>query len=353
MGILITILALGFVIFIHELGHMLVAKFFGVGVHEFSIGMGPAVLKKKLKETLYALRVLPFGGFVKLAGLDDSEETPSPDDQNFLKKPIYQRFCVLAAGSSMNILLGFCVILCLFAFWGKPVLSPTINGVVPNSPAFQAGLLKGDKLLAINNLKINDMRTDVIKRINQSEGVSVKLDIEREGQLLSLHVIPTVESGTEKPAVIGILLQSDLQRGSLFQVVGWSLDKTSDYIGMVFTSIHMLVTAKASVQDMAGPIGIVQYASFELNRSLVSFLNIIALISISLGVINLFPFPVLDGGHILFLLIEWVTKKPVSKPITEKVTQIGALALMLLMGFIVFNDINTWASRKSLLESFR
>ena len=353
MGFLITIVALSIVIFLHELGHMLSAKKFGISVYEFSIGMGPKIVSKLFGGTLYALRLLPFGGFVKVAGLNDEDDAPAPDAVSFYTRPLWQRCVVIAAGSIMNLISGFLIFLFIFLVWGTRSLTPVIDSVVANSPAAQAGLQSGDKALKLNNLEIKDVMNDLIKPISLHRGQeSMDLLIEREGQEKHLTVIPRYDE-KKKISMIGMILKSQRQHETLISAPGLALNATWIYTKMVFTSLKMLFTGAASLKDLSGPVGIVQFASFELQKGLDSFFHVIAMISISLGIINLMPIPVLDGGHLLFLFIEGIRGKAMGKKVETIISNVCAALLIALMVFVVVNDVFHWKSREKLLHTLQ
>ncbi|MFT5170664.1 MAG: regulator of sigma E protease [Candidatus Marinamargulisbacteria bacterium] len=352
MGILITLLALGMVIFIHELGHMYVAKKVGVGVIEFSIGMGPRVFSKKWGETLYCFRVFPLGGFVKLAGLDDTtdEDESFPEEKHFQTKSVWKRSAIIVAGSVMNLVLGFLIFVTIYSLIGVPTVTPTIQKVLEGSPAANAGLISGDRILSVNNLTVEDTQKDMITTINDNLGKSLAFKYERSGQNFDVSIVPTAGEG-KKVGLIGVVLVSETVRFGPIKAVGLSFQATGKYMGMVFKSLKMLVTGEASLKEMAGPIGIVQFASFELDRGFLNFLEIISMISISLGVINMFPFPVLDGGHLMFLMLEFFRKKPMNKKWEIIINNVGAACLIMVMILIVFNDIGLWKDRVVFLKT--
>jgi regulator of sigma E protease len=354
MTFLITIIALGIVIFAHELGHMLVAKKAGVGVLEFSVGMGPKIYGKKVGETLYCLRAFPFGGFVKLAGLDDDDDgaEPIPAELDFYEKSIISRTAIIVAGCVTNIILGFLIYILIFLLSGNPIISNIVEQVMPETPAYKVGLLAGDKILAIDGHKVINAEIDITKRIRQSANKTLVIEYERAAQTFSVNITPE-QAKNAKHVMIGVLLkQAGVNRNPILAVKNGAKE-TVNSIKMVFTSLSMLFTGKVSLKHMAGPIGIVQIAAFSLKKGLAGFLNIMALISVSLGVINLFPFPVLDGGHILFLALEAIRKKRLGKKTETIITNMGAAVLISLMLIIIVNDVVFWKERLLFLKSLK
>lgn len=348
MSFFITIFALGFVIFIHELGHMWSAKRFGIGVYEFSIGMGPKLFSKKIKETEYSLRAFPFGGFVKLAGLDEDEDESVDESLNFKLKPLWQRSIVIAAGSIMNLVLGFLIYTVVFSIHGIPESTVTVSTIVDGSPAQEAGLLSGDEILSINGQYLDGKGANLVKLVSQSKGERLSVQILRGEHTHTLDITPEA-SGTGY--LIGVALDVEYQRLNPISALGKGVLVTSQQIGLVFKSLGMLFSGSASLKQLTGPIGIVQFASFQFGESISQFFNVMAMISISLGVINLFPFPVLDGGHLVFLGLEAIRRKPVSQKVEILISNIGAAVLITMMVLVVFNDIRFWQFRSDFFKS--
>ena len=350
MGFLITILSLGFVIFIHELGHLWAAKRAGVGVLEFSIGMGPRLWGRKVGETEYSLRIFPFGGFVKLAGMDESD-TEVPDYLNYNKKSIPARLLTISAGSLMNILLGFVIFLVMYIGLGVPEQTSVVSGVVPGSPAARAGLSTGDKIVRFESKPVDGGRvSDMVRVIHQSAGKSLHFEFMREGKLNSVLIAPEILKAESKEALIGIIFKQEVKQYGVFQGFLLSIEATASRIWGVFHSISYLIHGKAGLKEMSGPIGIVQFAAFGLHQGVVYFLNIMAMISISLGVFNLFPFPVLDGGHMVFLILEALFGKPINKKWEARVNTAGIIILVSVMVIILVNDVVHWQDRMSLFK---
>ena len=346
MSFILTLLALGFVIFIHELGHLLAAKKAKVGVSEFAVGMGPKVVSFNIGETMYSIRALPFGGFIKAKGLDDMEDCPIEED--FREKSVWSRASILAAGSFMNLLLGFVIFVCIAWIAGEQKLTSQVNQMVPEYPAQQSGILVGDFITHINNYPISDVQQDLIQVIQSSKGADLAFTFLRNGR--SQTVTMAAQLSDQGKYVIGVSFQSDHKKVGFFKAVSSGLDRTFFTIGQSFQGLAMLLSGSANVKELAGPVGIIQIASSQIQHSLVAFFGLIAFISISLGVINLFPFPVLDGGHLMFLFIEAVRGKPLNKNAETLINNTAATILFGLMIFIVFNDIMSWSDRVNLIR---
>ncbi len=342
MSVLVTLFALSIVIFIHECGHLFFAKWGKIGVFEFSVGMGPKLFGYRYKDTDYNFRLFPFGGFVRLAGLDESNQEVATENL-FQNRPMFWRFSTLFAGSFMNVLLGFFVFFLISFFVGVPNMLPSINSVLNDSPAMEAGLQKGDVLISIDKRFIGDVYNDFIKKIHNASH-EVDLVFERSGVRNNVQIRPFYD---EKYDVyrIGVQLDSESHQLRFFSALGQSFKMTMSAIRMVFYSFSMLLSGEASMKDLSGPIGIVQVATFQLSQNIIHFFSIIAFISITLGIINLFPIPVLDGGHIMFLFYEMLFKKPVPKKVWIVLNNFFALCLIVLMIVVVVNDIRFWGDR--------
>jgi regulator of sigma E protease len=349
MIFLITLLALSVVIFVHELGHLLAAKKSGIAAPEFSIGMGPLLYKKKWGETDYCLRLFPIGGFVKLGGLDESIDS-IPDSQNYYHKSFGARFLTIVAGSLMNIFLGWILYTAVFIGLGKPVPDPSIASVLKNSPAAAVGLMPGDRLISIEGDTIVNPATDFGARIKADPDHTFTVVIERNGDKKTVLVKPVLVKGA---AQIGITFGQKIQPLSVLESISEALFETFRQVKGVFVSLDMLFTGKAGLKDLAGPVGILQFASVGLEKGFLSFLSVIAMISISLGVANLLPIPVLDGGHVVFLCIEKIIGKRLPQKVEVILTNIGAALLIALMVFIVGSDVMQWEARTSILKGFK
>lgn len=346
-GVLVSLLSLGVVILVHELGHMLSARRAGIGVIEFSIGMGPRAWSVKRGETRYSVRWLPFGGFVKLAGMDDEEENAAafPESRYYQKSSIWARLMTIAAGSVVNITFGFVLFFLMFFLIGSPVIDSKINSVLPGSPAEKAGLQMGDQLMMVNNIPVKNAETDIIKRIHSSGGKPVTLHVKRNSSDLNMTITPVHPASDASIYIIGVTMGQVMQRNDFVTAIRSTVNETIFSIKIVFTSFYMLVTHEANIKDLLGPVGIIQLTSSSVDKGFYVFIRLLGLISINLGVVNLLPIPVLDGGHIMFLALEAIRRKPFNKHIESAINNVGAAFLIALMLFIVFNDLANWKSR--------
>lgn len=350
MGIIISLIALGIVIFVHEMGHLIAAKKSGVGVHEFAIGMGPRLFGKQIGETTYSIRALPFGGFVKLAGLDSEPDVEIPESLKFQNKPMPNRMITIAAGSIFNILFGFLLFLGIFSLIGVPQMTNTVNRVMADSPAAKVGIQSGDKIVSINSVKVANPQKDIIGTIQKHKGVAVTLVIKRDDQTVTKIITPQANPQQPNHGMIGVVLGQSNHRYSPLGALEKGIETTWTSMKMSLVGFKQLFTGAAKLKDMAGPIGIIQIASFEFHDNIVGFFYFMATISIGLGVINLLPIPVLDGGHFMFLILESIRGKRLSEKTEGIITNVAVVLLISFMVIIVVNDLMQWPHRLNFLS---
>jgi regulator of sigma E protease len=339
------VVLLGVLIFIHEFGHFIVAKLLGVKVLKFSLGFPPAMIKRKWGETEYMLCWFPLGGYVKLLGEDpesDDEIPPEEQARAFTSKPLISRIAVIVAGPLSNFLLAV-VLLSAAYMAGWPVLVSQLGEIVEDSPAMQAGFKPDDLVTAIDGKQIwrwDDMRTTIEK----SAGKPLTLSVERDGKSLDLKVTPTLSDQKdplgETAGRIGVKPSGkSVQLGPLASIAegarfSWYLTK------LVVITLVKLVKAEISPKALSGPITILQASGETFRAGIFSFLFLMSYISINLAIINLLPIPILDGGHIMFFLIEAVIRKPVTGKIREVAVQLGLLFIVFLMVLVLYNDFS-------------
>ena len=328
MTIIYAILIFCMLIFVHELGHFMVAKACGVKVNEFAIGMGPAIFKKQKGETLYALRIFPIGGYCAMEGEDEDSEDP----RAFNRKPAWQRALVLAAGSFMNLLT--CVVLLIIIAFFMGQATTVIDQVEKGSPAETAGIMAGDRITDIdgNNIKEWD---DITGTIGDNKGEAITITVDRDGNEMTFKTKPEYDK-EQKRSLIGITPALKRNVGTAF-IDG--IKNTGSMTVMMYDVLRQLFTGEASVKDLSGPVGIV-YAVNETAKSGVMYVvYLAALLSLNLAIINMLPLPALDGGRLLFLLIRKITGKRVSDQMEGRIHFIGIMLLMLLMVYVTFNDV--------------
>ncbi len=328
MTILISIIVLSVLVMFHEFGHFIVAKLSGARVNEFSIGFGPRLFKKKYGETEYSFRALLFGGYVALEGEDEK----SNDPRAIVNKPWPVRLAVFAAGPLMNILLAFLLLFIVFFNIGSPI--PQVKSVMEGYPAEKAGILPGDKIVMVNNTKINTWE-ELEKAISSSKGEVLTIEIQRGNQFLQKQVKPVFDKDVSK-VMIGIVPEYER---SIFVAFKIAINQTIYFSKLIILSLVMLLTGKASVNDIMGPVGIVQTVGTIAKTGVINLLAFSALISVNLGLLNLLPLPALDGGRILFVLAEAIRGKPLPPEKEGYIHYLGFLLLIALMIFATYRDI--------------
>jgi regulator of sigma E protease len=344
--ILATAIVLGILVFVHELGHFILAKRLGVGILKFSLGFGPKLIGKKIGETEYQIAVFPLGGFVKPLGEDPQEEIKEEDRHRSLwAQPVWKRALIIGAGPFFNFFLAV-VIFSSINLFGIPYYPSKIGDVSPGLPAEEAGLKKGDVILSADGEEVAKW-DDLSQIIRNSKGRDLLLKVKRDGEIFEIRVTPKPSTqknlfGEEIPVfVVGITPFDEIlvQKVGPFQAIGKGLSQTWFGIELTVVSIVKLIERVIPAKTIGGPILIAQMAGEQAKRGLLSLALFMAILSINLGVINLFPIPVLDGGHFLFLGLEAILRKPLSIKKMEIAQQIGLMFIILLMLFAFYNDL--------------
>lgn len=349
MGIISAILVFGILVFIHEFGHFIFAKLFGVKVLRFSIGFGPVLISKKMGETEYALSLIPLGGYVKMYGENPDEEDAviSDDDAGkaFSNKPVWHRFFIVLAGPLFNYLLAIIIFSFIFMS-GVEKLLPVIGEVKDGMPAAITGIQPGDKIIEIDGHKVNFWE-DIGNYIKSKAGEPVNVKIDRDGNIISLTLVPKKEKvknifGEDKyVGLIGIMPKGDYieVKYNLFESFVLGFKKTNEVTKLTLLGIVKIIQKVVPADNIGGPIMIFQMASETAKAGFSSLLAFMAVISINLAILNLLPIPVLDGGHLLFYIIEMIIRRPVSLKVRMVAQYIGLALLISLMFFAFYNDI--------------
>ena len=361
MSFIITLIAALFVfsavIAIHEFGHFAVAKLCGIQVNEFSIGMGPVLWKKHCKGTQYSLRALPVGGFVALEGEESPEsrqaesargeqetqqEAQQPDHPQgcpLNEAPVWQRALVMLAGAVMNFVLGFVVLVILLAADGEPITSKIVYAVDEGALCGQTGLQAGDEVIAVNGRRCF-VANDVIYELVRTEQYRADFTVLRDGQKVELKNVQ-FDTWTDDRGQVHMDLGFSVYgiRKTPLNVLREAGNSVLYYGRIVFTSLADLVRGRESINNLSGPVGIVSAIGQAARYGWQDLLELLALITINLGIFNLLPFPALDGGKVVFLLIEGITGHPVPEKLQGGLTVATFALLFGLMIFATFNDI--------------
>lgn len=337
--ILFALLFFGVIIMIHECGHFACAKLFKVKVNEFSLGMGPALFKKRKGDTLYAVRLFPIGGYVAMEGEDDASE----DDRAFNKKPVWQKMIIVVAGALMNLILGFILMVLLLTTSTDLIGTNTIKEFYPDAVSSQYGLQAGDRFVEIDGHHVWS-ELDLSFLMSRSQDGVFDFVVERNGEKVTLN---DVHFATEQQNGI-TLIQYDFiiigEQPGFLNIVKNAFTQSASIVRMVWLSVFDLVTGRYGMSELAGPVGTVDIiadvtAQAVSSGSLTNLLTIMAFITINVGVANLLPLPALDGGRFLFLAIEAVRRKPVNPKYEGYVHAAGLALLLLLMVVVTYNDI--------------
>jgi regulator of sigma E protease len=341
---------LGVLIFVHELGHFIVAKLAGVRVLKFSLGFGPKLIGKKIGDTEYLISMLPLGGYVKPLGESPDEEIAEADKPyslNFQSVP--KRFAILAAGSVFNLIFAFLVFSGIYMA-GMPMMTPRVGSVLEDSPALRAGLKVGDLVESVDGSPV-ELWDELSQLIEKSQGRTLVLHVRRGGQQVVVSVTP---QSTAAKNLLGESVQaykigitpSGGEEGQIVKrynplLALWKgLEDTGKWSRLTLLGMGVLIKSPIERRkDIGGPLLIGKLAGDFAQAGFLSFLLLMAMISVNLGVLNLLPVPILDGGHLFFLVIEAVKGSPVSVKMTEIAQQIGLVLLLSLMAFVFYNDI--------------
>lgn len=338
------ILILGIIILVHEFGHFIWAKKFGVYVHEFAIGMGPKIFGWKKGETDYSIRAIPIGGFCALAG-EDGEETDDkgkkiPKNRKLFAKPIWQRFLILFFGAGNNFILAFVFLLFVGLVGGSPVMDPVISGVTEDYPMSLAGIEAGDKILEVNGHKTKTI-DDVQLYITLNEvGSSIDLKIEnKDGKVTDYTIEPKkVEEDGNTGYYYGVEFKTTYEKG-LFAAIEYSFVKMGAILRQMVVVLGNLFTGGLSVNSLSGPVGIYSVVGEAKSYGFLTLMQLTALLSVNVGFLNLIPFPAFDGGRIFLLLIEKIKGKPIKAETENLINMIGFILIIILAIYITGNDI--------------
>ncbi len=339
------IFILGLIVLVHEFGHFIFSKIFGVYVYEFSIGMGPKILgtKKKKGKTAYNIRAFPIGGFVQLAGEDPEEEDPEVPKGAFLyNKPIWQRFIIMAAGVFNNFLLALFILLLVGIFHGSVDMRPLITNLDETLPMYQEGIREGDKFVSINGNKVSTIDDARVYLALENDGSATEIVVERDGKNYTFSVTPKeVEDPETKEMGLkyGITFERQYTHG-FGNAIKYAFVQFGSYFKQIILTFKYLFTGRLGLNNLSGPVGIYSVVGeVAKENALVNLCALTALLSVNVGFLNIMPFPAFDGGRILFLIIEKIKGKPVNPKVENTVNTVGFALLMLLVIVVTISDI--------------
>lgn len=336
LTILACIFVFGILVTVHEFGHFITAKLTGMKVEEFSIGFGPTIYQQQEGETLYSLRMLPLGGYNKIAGMDPDD--PDDPEHGFNSKPVSSRMLVILAGSLMNILLPVLIFFGLFLAFGMdvPENKPVLGQIIEGYPAEQSGLKEGDRILSINGKPVHEW-LDIRKNIADSGMQPIPFEIQRDTEKLTITVTPGVNPETGKP-FIGVVSSLKNVRLTPVQAAVASVSATKNIIKNMYASLYHMVTGKTKA-EFSGPVGVAKMAGEVAHKGFDRLMQFTAMLSLNLAIINLLPLPALDGGHFLILLIEAVTGHKLGKTAMQNIQKVGVAMILALTIFATFKDL--------------
>ena len=356
-AIICFLLVIGPLIFIHEMGHYLVGRWFGVKAETFSIGFGKEVLGwTDRRGTRWKVAALPLGGYVRFAGDMNPASQPSPEwlalpaeerRQTFQAKPVWQRFLIVFAGPATNFLFAFLVIAGVLMTYGEPVTPPVISQVMPNSAAAVAGLKAGDRIVSLDGEKMRRFE-DVGFYTALHPDMDMRIDLIRAGQPLTLTAHTRAETQSDQfgnKARIGRLgirpTEGAMEAVPLIEVPGRSAKLVVESVRTTLTAVGQIIGGERSAKELSGPVGMAKVAGEQATLGWFAVVLLMVGISINLGFINLLPIPMLDGGHLLFYIVEAVRRKPVEPQVQEWAFRSGLALLLCLMLFVTFNDLGS------------
>ena len=341
INILLFVLILGIIVFVHEFGHFILAKWNGVYVYEFALGMGPKLCGFKKGETEYNLRAIPIGGFCQLAGedLDTDDDKKIPKEKRLQNKKAWQRFLIMLFGPMNNFILAVLLIFLIALIWGGATMDPVIYEVEKNSACEKAGLKANDKVISINNQRIDTSDDISLYLAVASPKKTSKIVVERDNKKVTIKVKPKkVKEDGKETYRYGLSIKNKKTKGFVNAIV-YTFRKTVSIFKQMYITLVYLFTGRISLSQLSGPVGIYSVVGQQRSAGLASLIYLTAFLSINVGVINLLPIPAFDGGHILFIIIEKIKGSPVKPELENKIHSIFLILLLILMVIITFNDI--------------
>ncbi|MCX5693483.1 MAG: RIP metalloprotease RseP [Candidatus Omnitrophica bacterium] len=352
------IIVLSILVIVHEFGHFIVAKKMGVRVEKFSIGFGPEIAGVTKGGTRYCISIMPLGGYVKLAG-ETGAEGVKGEKWEYLSRTVGERVRIILAGPLLNYILAFLIFSFVFIV-GNPTLTAKVGKVMPGYPAESAGLKAGDNIININGKDVIYWE-DITNIVHASKNQEIKLLVNRDGGQINIMVMPkyqeisTIFGSKKSVSIIGIAPSDEVVyvKYGFIKSIYMGADKLWTLTYITCRALWASITGAIPIKEsMTGPIGIFYITGQAAKLGLVYLLQLMGILSASLAIFNLLPVPVLDGGHILFLAIEKIRKKPVSLKMQENVTQVGMGLLIVLMLFVFYNDFNRFGIFEKIAQIF-
>ncbi len=343
MDFIYFVVVLGIIVFIHELGHLITAKFFGVYCKEFAIGMGPRIFSLKGKETTYSIRLLPLGGFVTMAGEEgvDADEIPFERTIKGIKR--YQRMIVMLAGIFMNILLAWVIFVGMYVVTGQVVLppKPIVAGVVADSPASRAGFLYGDKILKLSfsdgTIIVPKDFYEVVQYIQLYNDQTTFL-VQREGKTIEINVTPEYIKAETRYFVGLKLPDATVKKINPIQAIGYGTGTLVSGVEDIFSTLSRLVRG-IGLKSISGPVGIFKVTSQQAQQGIGPLIVLVGILSLNVGVFNLLPIPLLDGGRVLLTGVEMITRKPLNPKLENFLLTFSAGLMIGLLLLVTWQDI--------------
>lgn len=354
MSVVWAIVVFSLLIFFHELGHFIFAKLTGVKVLKFSLGFGPKIIGRRIGETEYLISAIPLGGYLKPLGEEIREELKEEDKPRaFNYQSVQKRVAIIIAGPIFNFILAY-IIFVIFLSLKLPVAIPnldsittTIEDVIQGSPAMKAGLKKGDTIISINGVSVNEW-SEMAEIFSKNPEKELTLGVKRGDELININVTPEptkIKDEKGRETTVGRIGISKKLNVELIQSKGIiyaplkGVEAVYDWGLVTLKIVGKILTGAVSAKQIGGPILIVDSAAKAASAGMFTYFNFIAIISINLAILNLFPIPVLDGGHLVFLSIEALRGKPLSEKVMHTMTRVGMALLILLIAFVFYNDI--------------
>jgi len=362
--ILSFIVVLGIIVFVHELGHFLAAKATGMKVETFSLGFGRKIIAKTVGDTEYRIAWIPLGGYVKISGMVDESLDPEGgikgESYEFESKNTFQKMFVISAGVIMNFLLAIIIYSVMTFSMGISEVSPDaiVGETADGFPAKKAGLLSNDKIIAIDDISISSWKEmSKVIHANPEKELTIKV-LRNETETLEI-VLTTQKQKTivndefKEVGLIGIAPHFTKRDATILESISQGFETTWGWTKLTILSLKMLIVGDASVKDLGGPIMIAEMSGRSAEAGIGPFFAFIAFISISIGFLNILPIPVLDGGHLVYIILEGLTRKKININIKLKIQQVGMALLLVLMVFTLFNDVDRFMSKGDDVETVK